>query len=121
MVKVKLVGPTDGGMRMGGGETKGVDASSEGGQQPGVPALVGLIEEGVDGVAEDEGEEGVGEVLGGHLIVLSRLALHVGLSVGEPQHRKPPTAVQLATTIVIITPSPMGQRRGEKREERSVP
>lgn len=57
--------------------TECVDAASEGGEDPGVPTLVGVVEQGVDGIADDKGIESIGEIAHGHGVVLLGLALSV--------------------------------------------
>ena len=68
-------------------EAKGVDTANEGRQHKGVPALVSVVDERVDGIAEDERVEGIRQVLEGKRIVFLSLALVVRVMVVKANAR----------------------------------
>ena len=51
-------------------EAKCVDSSHQGIQYPGVPRLVGLVLEGIDGIANHNGVQCIAEVDHGFLVIL---------------------------------------------------
>ena len=56
-------------------ETKGVDCADQRVEDPGVPGLVGLILQGIDGITDNDGVERVAEVHHRLLVILLRLCV----------------------------------------------
>jgi len=84
-----------------GPQTKGVHKSHEGIQDEGIPALVRIVQERIDGVAKEEGERNPPEVTEGLFVVFLRLPL-VSCLFLDVDEGKAPGSVKLGERFAIM-------------------